>query len=430
MSAALRVGIAGLGTVGAGVVKIVQEQGALLQARSGRSIEVTAVSARSKSKDRGIDLSNVAWVDDAAALAARDDVDVVVEVIGGHEGVAKQLCSDALSNGKHVVTANKALVAHHAKGLCQLANDNNVSLWFEASTAGGTPIISMIREGLTANNFSQVAGILNGTCNFILTTMEKTGRDYEDVLQEADDLGYLEADPSLDIDGIDTAHKLAILSGLCFGHVPSLEPLPCLGIRHITLDDIRYAKELGYRIKLLGMASKTPDGVQQEVAPYLVPLTSPMANVDASFNAIELLGDQVGRIYLEGKGAGPGPTASAVVADLVGIARGLDIPTLNYRDASLQAEPFVKQAADITYSYYLRLNVVNRAGVLAEATNILKEAGASMKDVSQHAGEEGEPAQIIFITHKASDAAIRDALAKLEAMDSVLQAPQHIRIAS
>ncbi|MDJ0951892.1 MAG: homoserine dehydrogenase, partial [Alphaproteobacteria bacterium] len=271
----LRIGIAGLGTVGAAVARLLFEHADLLQARCGRPIALTAVSARDRTRDRGVDLSSVAWCDSATDLAARDDVDVVAELIGGSDGVAKHLCEAALSAGKPVVTANKALLAEHGTPLARLAEDNGAALAFEAAVAGGIPIIKALREGLIANRITRVTGILNGTCNYILSTMRETGREFADVLAEAQELGYAEADPSFDIDGVDAAHKLAILAGLAFGARVNFAAVQVEGIRHVSAADIDYARQLGYRIKLLGIASLSPDGLEQRVRPTMVPADRP-----------------------------------------------------------------------------------------------------------------------------------------------------------
>ncbi|MBM3573873.1 MAG: homoserine dehydrogenase, partial [Alphaproteobacteria bacterium] len=320
MTQPLKIAIAGLGTVGAGVLKLLAEHAELIAARCGRRLVVTAVSARDRKRDRGVDLTGVRWYQDAAALAADPEIEIVVELIGGAEGVARQLCEAALDAGKHVVTANKALLAHHGTALATLAEGKGRTLAFEASVAGGIPIVKSLREGLAANRLSRIYGILNGTCNYILTTMREQRREFAEVLAEAQKLGYAEADPSFDVDGTDAAHKLAILTSLAFGAAVDLNGVHIEGIRHVSSLDIDYADELGYRIKLLGIARRTEHGIEQRVHPCMVPKGTPIAHVEGVYNAVVAEGDYVGRVVHEGRGAGAGPTASAVVADLLDIA--------------------------------------------------------------------------------------------------------------
>ncbi len=311
----IRLGIAGLGTVGVSVFKI-------LGSEFKSSFKVTAVSARDKSKNRVLDMSGVTWVDNPVDLVLRDDVDVVVEVLGGDGDPAYSLIKKALQNKKPVVTANKALLAHHGHELTRIAKENNVGLYFEAAVAGGIPIIKLLSESLSANKISSISGVLNGTCNYILTTMERTGRNFRDVLTEAQTLGYAEADPTLDIDGGDTAHKLSILSALAFGGAPDLQSISITGIRDIAADDISKATRDGCVIKLLAQAHKDQDGrVIQTVSPCRLPLTSPFAKLDGVLNGVLVEADLVGQIFISGRGAGAEPTASAVVADLLDIAR-------------------------------------------------------------------------------------------------------------
>ena len=321
MTKPLRIAIAGLGTVGGGVARLLSLRGAELAERAGRRLELVAVSARDRKKRRPTDLSGVAWSDDAVALA-HGDADVVVELIGGENGTAHDLVKQALANGKHVVTANKALLAHHGADLAALAEENNAALKFEAAAAGGIPIVKALRESLIAHGITAVRGILNGTCNYILTQMESTGRPFADVLADAQHLGYAEADPTLDVGGGDTAHKLALLASLAFGVKPDLANIATTGITDIASEDIRFAREFGYRIKLLGIAKLTPRGIDQRVQPAMVRLGTPLADVDSSFNAVVAHAGEAGPFTFEGRGAGEAPTASAVIADLVEVARG------------------------------------------------------------------------------------------------------------
>ena len=331
MSKPLKIALAGLGTVGAGLVRLLQENSAALGQRCGRPIRISAVSARDRSKDRGIVLDDtVTWFDDPVAMAREADADVIVELIGGADGVALALCEAAFAAGRHIVTANKALIAHHGISLGEAAEAQNLSLGYEAAVAGGIPIIKALREGLAGNAISGLYGILNGTCNYILSTMRETGREFADVLADAQKLGYAESDPSFDVDGIDTAHKLAILTSVAFGCRINFEDIAVEGIRHVTALDIRFAEELGYRIKLLGITLRTKDGVEQRVHPCMVRQESPIAHVDGVSNAIVAEGNFAGSSVYQGAGAGAGPTASAVAADLVDIARGSRRPVFSF----------------------------------------------------------------------------------------------------
>ncbi|UEM05737.1 homoserine dehydrogenase [Skermanella rosea] len=427
MIAPLKIGVAGLGTVGGGVLKLLDGHADLLAGRSGRRMIVTAVSARTRGRDRGVDLSGARWYEDATALAADPDVDVVVELIGGSEGVARELCETALSRGKHVVTANKALLALHGTGLARLAEENGVALAFEAAVAGGIPVIKGLREGLAANGIKEVHGILNGTCNYILTEMRETGREFGDVLAEAQKLGYAEADPSFDIDGVDAAHKLAILTSVAFGCAVDFESVHIEGIRHISALDIDYARELGYRIKLLGIARRYNGNVEQRVHPAMVPVDSPIASVDGVFNAVVADGDFVEKVTFVGRGAGAGPTASAVVADLVDVARGRISPAFGVpsdRLESVRAAPPEERRG----AYYLRLMVVDRPGVIAEVAAALRDENVSMESFLQRGRAPGEAVPVVLTTHDTDEASMQRALESLSRLEAVLEAPRMIRI--
>ena len=339
MKPPLRIAIAGLGTVGAGTVKLLQRNAELLAARAGRRLVLGAVAARDRRRERGLDLAGVRWVEDAATLAQDPEIDVVVELIGGSDGIARELVARALGAGKHVVTANKALIAHHGSELARAAEARGVALLFEAAVAGGIPILKTLREGLAANQVTRIYGILNGTCNYILTTMRDTRRDFAEVLAEAQALGYAEADPSFDIDGIDAAHKLAVLAAVAFGNAVDFTGVHVEGIRHVSALDIDFAAELGYRIKLLGLARLTEHGLEQRVHACMVPRSTPIAHVEGVFNGVVVEGDFVGRVMLEGRGAGAEPTASAVVADLVDIAAGRWSPSFGLPAEALAARP-------------------------------------------------------------------------------------------
>lgn len=423
----LKIGVAGLGTVGAGVVDLLARNQHIVAARAGREIKVVAVSARDRSKDRGISLDGVTWHEDAIDLARDPNVDVVVELIGGSEGKARDLVNAAIAAGKQVVTANKALLAVHGIEIAAAAEDKGVQLAFEAAVAGGIPVIKALREGLAGNRISKVLGILNGTCNYILTTMREKGSDFAEVLADAQALGYAEADPSFDVDGVDAAHKLAILAALAFGRPVAFGDVYVEGIRHISALDISFAGELGYRIKLLGIAVDAGAGVSARVHPVLVPLAHPIARVDGVFNAVVAVGDAVGQIMLEGRGAGAGPTASAVVADLIDVARGRATPVWGAAAASLSAQP-AAAIGSLRTSYYLRLMVLDRPGVIADVAATLRDAQVSMGAMIQRERAPGEAVPVVIVTHECSEQQMRGALARIAALDTVTEAPVLIRI--
>ena len=427
MSDTLRVGLAGVGTVGAGVLKILATNGGLIATRCGRPVAVTAVSARDRTKDRGVDLSGVAWEDDPRALAVRDDVDVVVEVMGGANGAALETVEAALGAGKDVVTANKALIATHGTRLATLAEDRGLALAFEAAVAGGIPVIKALKEGLAANRIDRVYGILNGTCNYILSDMETSGRAFELVLREAQALGYAEADPTFDVGGIDTAHKLAILAAVAFGMPVNFDAVHVEGIEQISAEDIAFARELGYRIKLLGMARRRGDGVDQRVHPCMVPLGAPIADVDGVENAVVTEGDAVGRTILVGRGAGEGPTASAVVADIVDIARGLRLPVFGQPVGTLSDVAPIDIAERVGV-YYLRLTVVDKPGVMAAITTTLARHEVSIDQMIQRGRAPGAAVPVVIVTHETREAEMQAALAEISAFDTVREAPHLIRV--
>jgi homoserine dehydrogenase len=423
----LHIAVAGLGTVGAGTLKLLQSHGEMLRQRCGRPIVVTAVSARDKGRDRGVDLGGIEWHDDAVAMAAGSGADVVVELIGGADGVAKAVCEAAIASGKHVVTANKALLAHHGTALALAAEGQGVSLGFEAAVAGGVPIIKALREGLAANRLTRIYGILNGTCNYILTTMRETGAKFEAVLADAQELGYAEADPSFDIDGIDAAHKLAILTSVAFGCEINFPAVHIEGIREISSLDIQFAGELGYEIKLLGIARLTGSGVEQRVHPCLVPLGAPIAHVEGVFNAVVADGDFVDTTIYQGRGAGAGPTASAVVADLVDIARGHRVSAFAVPAATLAkipAQPMERHRG----AYYIRLMVVDKPGVIADVTAAFRDDEISLESMLQRGRAPGEAVPIILITHDTEESAMSRALEKIAILEAVVAPPRMIRI--
>ena len=427
MSAPLKLGLAGLGTVGQGVSDLLAANGTLIAQRTGRALEIAAIAARDKAKPRTHTLPDVPWHADAVALAASDDVDVVVELIGGSNGVALDLVAAALKAGKHVVTANKALIAHHGLALAKLAEENGVQLAFDAAVAGGIPILKTVREGLAANRADRVYGILNGTCNYILTEMEATGAEFADVLAEAQALGYAEADPSFDVDGVDAAHKLAILASLAFGSEIDFGSVSIEGIRRIGALDIERAAELGYRIKLLGIARQVAEGVEQRVEPVMVPLSTPIAAVGDVYNAVVVDGDQVGRSVSEGRGAGAGPTASAVVADLIDIASGRTNHPFGVPVAALVPARAAPSAAHVG-RYYVRLDVLDRQGVLADVSAILRDEAVSIESLIQRGRAPDEPVSVALVSHEVVETRMTAALDRIGRLEAVLEPPHMIRI--
>lgn len=419
----LKLGVAGLGTVGASVVQILQEQAEMLATRSGQKIQVTAVTARDKDKDRGFSMDGITWADTPLDLANDPNVDVVVELIGGEEGIAKDLVEQSLKNGKHVVTANKALLAHHGASLFDLAKDQGKALAFEAAVAGGIPIIKAVREGLAANHFSAIYGILNGTCNYILTEMWQNGLDFDVALEQAQEAGYAEADPSFDIDGIDAGHKLAILSALAFTGKTNFDNLDIEGLRSISALDINYADELGYRIKLLGIARNTPDGVVQTVSPCMIPAHTNLASIEGATNAVFVEGDNVGPTLHVGAGAGGAPTASAVIADILDIARGHGDGYASYIETEKYA-PFETRLG----RFYLRLIVKDQPGVMADVTAILRDHDVSLKSILQYGHKQEESVPLVLTTHETKECGVRNAIAELQGLDSILEEPCCLRV--
>ncbi|CAM3209000.1 Homoserine dehydrogenase [Sphingomonas antarctica] len=418
----LRVALAGLGTVGAGVVKLLDANRDLIARRAGRTIEVAAVSARDRARDRGVDLARFAWTDDVADLAGRDDVDVVVELIGGSDGPALTLARRAIAAGKGFVTANKAMIAHHGAELAEAAEAAGVALKFEAAVAGGVPVIKGLREGAAANAIAQVDGILNGTCNYILSEMEAKGSDFADVLAEAQRLGFAEADPSFDIDGVDAAHKLAILATVAFGTRPDFDGVEVRGIRDVVAGDIAEAAALGYRVRLIGVAAADAHGLYQRVTPCLVREGHPLARVTGATNAVVAEGDFVGRLLFEGRGAGEGPTASAVVADLIDIARGIGGTAFGMPVASLSAAARADPGARRERAY-LRFIVQDRAGVLAELTAGMRDGGVSIESMIQRGAGDSEGVLVAMTTHEGPARAVAAALERLEGSASLIGRP-------
>jgi homoserine dehydrogenase len=433
----LRLGIAGLGTVGAGLVSLLHDNGDLIAARCGRTISIAAVCARSRHKNRGIDLNGVEWCEDPVALA-QSDIDVFVELIGGEEGPALQSVEAALSAGKHVVTANKALLSRRGIELAALAEKNGVALNFEAAVAGGIPIVKTLREGLLANSISRVYGILNGTSNYILTRMQREGLPFAEVLAEAQALGYAEADPTFDIDGQDAGHKLSLLAALAFGARPDFGSIHLEGIRGITPADFDAADELGYRIKLLAVAAKTDSGIEARVSPTMIPKTSTLAGVDGPLNCVAVEGDFAGLIILAGPGAGARATASAVASDILDIARGHIGAPFILPAEKLQVQP-PAQMRTHKGGYYIRLSVFDRPGAIAAIATRMAEQMISLESVVQkrqapdlpgfgRPGKEGEPTPVVMITHRTREDGLRKALEAIVKDGHVAGVPQMIRI--
>jgi len=428
---ALRVGIAGLGTVGIGVVRLLQENRDVLRQHCPRPIEVVAVSARDRRKNRDVDLSGYDWVDDPIQLAHHPKVDVVVEVIGGATGPAKSLTEQAIAKGKHVVTANKALLSAHGTALARSAEKAGLALAYEAAVAGGIPIIKAMREGLAANKIEHVYGILNGTCNYILTQMRETGREFADVLGEAQQLGYAEADPSFDVDGIDAAHKLSILTAVAFGCEVDFAGIRVSGIRNVSAMDIEYATELGYRIKLLGLSRLIGEGaerrIEQRVHACMVPQNAVIAKVDGVYNAVVTQGNFVGQNVAIGRGAGQGPTASAVVSDLMDIARGRILPAFSAPADTLKKIPAAEDGSHVG-PFYLRLMVVDRPGVIADVTAIMRDQNVSMETMIQRARAPGDRVPVVITTHETSQAQITRVVERLASVKTVLEPPHVMSI--
>ena len=438
MAETLKLGIAGLGTVGSGLLRLIDTHREHLRVATGKNIAVAAVSARDRNKDRGIDISQIAWFDDPVAMAGSDTIDVFVELVGGDEGVAREAVTAALGAGKHVVTANKALLAKHGVELATLAEDAGVALGFEAAVAGGIPVIKSLREALVGNAVTRIYGILNGTSNYILTKMQEEGLPFEDVLRDAQELGYAEADPTFDIGGHDAAHKLALLTSIAFGTQVAFDQIHLEGIETITPADIEAADELGYRIKLLGVALRTESGIEQRVHPTMVAKHSAIAEVSGVTNCVAIDGDFVGNLLLVGPGAGAEATASAVMGDIGDVARGsVGAPFVTparalapYRRARLGQH----QGA-----YYVRLSVYDRPGAMAAVATRMAEQDVSLESIVQRRPrhqlpgtgvrpELGSPTSVMLITHETTEAAMRSALEAIEKDGKIAHAPQMIRI--
>ncbi|WP_316859505.1 homoserine dehydrogenase [uncultured Cohaesibacter sp.] len=439
MSDPLKLGLAGLGTVGISALQRLLAKENTLAVKAGRTIKVKAITARSRNKDRGVDLSQFQWFDDPVAMAKSPDIDVFVELIGGDSGPAEEAVRTALMAGKHVVTANKALLAKHGNELARLAEENNVSLNFEAAVAGGIPVIKSMRESLASNEISRVYGILNGTCNYILTKMEDEGLSFDACLSEAQRLGYAEADPTFDIEGYDTAHKLAILTSIAFGSEIEANSIFVEGITSITQTDISAADDLGFRIKLLGVAMKTDTGIEQRVHPTMVPKESAIAQISDVTNAVAIEGDAVGSITLSGPGAGGDATASAVIADIVDIARGLQIIPLGRATEALEPYERARMRAH-EGGYYIRLRVTDKPGVFASIAKRMAEQAISLESIVQKkprhksdpksavSANRDMPQDLVLITYMTTEKAVRAAIEAIEKDGHIVAPPQVIRI--
>ncbi|THK37022.1 homoserine dehydrogenase [Ensifer sp. MPMI2T] len=434
MSDALKIGIAGLGTVGASLVRILQDRHEMLATTCGRAIEIMAVTARDRSRDRGVNLSNIKWFDDAVSLASEADIDVFIELMGGAGDPAYSAVKAALQRGIHVVTANKALLAAHGIELAGIAEEHGALLNYEAAVAGGIPVIKALRESMTGNTVSRVYGIMNGTCNYILTKMEKEGLSFEDCLKEAQRLGYAEADPAFDIEGNDTAHKLSILTSLAFGTAIAADDIYLEGITNISIEDIQAAADLGYRIKLLGVAQRTESGIEQRVHPTMVPYDSVIAQVDGVTNAVAIESDILGELLMVGPGAGGNATASAVLGDIADIAKSRPgaqhVPAfgrpanalLPYKRARIQSHEG---------GYFIRLKVLDRTGVFANIAGHMAENDISLESIMQHSKhyvDPAEPKTIILVTHATHEASVRKAIVAIKGEGYLVGEPQVIRI--
>ncbi|MFZ2388442.1 MAG: homoserine dehydrogenase [Polaromonas sp.] len=432
----IRVGLLGIGTVGSGTFNVLQRNQGEIRRRAGRGIEITMVADLDVARAKALVGEGVQVVDDARKVVANPDIDIVIELIGGY-GIAKQLVLEAIEAGKHVVTANKALLAVHGTEIFAAAQRKGVMVAFEAAVAGGIPIIKALREGLSANSIQWIAGIINGTTNFILSEMRDKGLDFDVVLKEAQRLGYAEADPTFDIEGVDAAHKATLMSAIAFGIPVQFDKAYVEGITHLAAQDIRYAEQLGYRIKLLGITKRVANGIELRVHPSLVPAKRLIANVEGAMNAVVVHGDAVGTTLYYGKGAGSEPTASAVIADLVDIARlhtadpGHRVPHLAFQPDAMSDLSIVPMSEVVT-SYYLRLNVADEAGVLAKVTGILASLGISIDAVLQReaddvGGEGSTQTDLIILTHDCVEAKMNEAIAQMQALPTVLAPITRIR---
>jgi len=431
----VKVGLLGLGTVGGGTVNVLKRNAEEIARRAGRGIEIAHAAARDLDKPRICDTTGIELTTDAAAVVNNPAIEIVVELIGG-DGLAREMVMQAIENGKHVVTANKALIAKHGNEIFARAQEKGVMVAFEAAVAGGIPIIKAIREGLAGNQIQWLAGIINGTGNFILTEMRDKGRDFAEVLQEAQDLGYAEADPTFDVEGIDAAHKLTILASIAFGIPLQFEATYTEGISKITREDVAYAEQLGYRIKHLGVSRRTEQGIELRVHPTLIPERRLIANVDGVMNAVLVMGDAVGPTLYYGAGAGAEPTASAVVADLVDVVRALTsdpenrVPHLAFQADALSNEPILSMD-EVETAYYLRMQAVDKPGVMARVASILGEFNISIEAIIQkEPANDSSFANIIMLTHKVLEKQMNQAIHQIESLDTIDGQVTRIRMES
>ncbi len=417
----LNIAIAGLGTVGSSLVRLLQNNADAIAARAGQPVNIKAVSALTQKKRRDCDLKKIEWVDDPRALAKMPGIDVVVELIGGTEGTAREIAEATLGNGRHLVTANKALLAAHGAALAALAEKNKAQLSFEASVAGGIPIIKTMREALAGNGITSVRGILNGTCNYILTRMGQSGLSFEEALREAQEKGYAEADPAADIDGHDAAHKIAILAALAFGAAPDIKSVEVEGIRRITPVDLQFAEELSCRVRLLGVARMENGKLEQRVAPALVPQSLPLAQVSGALNAVLVRGNFAGDLMLQGQGAGGEPTASSVASDIIDIARGDFVPAFGIPASKLKK--FSAAAAGHSARYYMRMQVSDRPGVVADISAILRDEAISIESLLQRGRSATDSVPVVIVTHEAQADAMKRAAEKIAKVKTVVEKP-------
>lgn len=421
----INIGIAGLGTVGSEVAKQLQLNSEFLNRKAGKKLNLVAVSANNKNKNRNFDLSNLKWFTDAALMAEKDGIDLVVELIGGSDGIALDLCKNSLIKGKSVVTANKAMMSKHGYELAKISEKNKCSIAFEASVAGCIPIIKSLRDALSGTRVNSISGILNGTCNFILTEMREKGISFAEVLKDAQEKGYAEADPTFDVDGIDAAQKLTILSAIAFGIAPDNKNLSISGIRDVDVTDILFAEELGYRIKLLAY-SKLDNGLVQEVSPCMISLDKQISNVEGVLNAVELETELAGSVLLTGYGAGAEATATAVLSDIISIAQDKQPNVFGTRVSSLQLD--VKQGDKDNNRYYMRLNVIDKSGVLASVTEIFKKYGLSIESLLQRGRNPNEEVPVVITTHETDHETLTSVMKDLSNSKELISKPVCMKI--
>jgi homoserine dehydrogenase len=428
----IKVGVVGFGTIGTGVVKLLQQNSSLITEKLGAKLILKSIADQNTTADRGVPLKPGVLINDADQILADPEISIVIELVGGYK-FAKEFILKAIENGKHVVTANKALLAVHGEEIYAAAARKRVEIRYEAAVGGGIPVLSAIKGNMAANHFGSVLGILNGTCNYILTKMTQEGADFADVLKKAQELGYAEADPTFDVNGTDTAHKLCILVSLCFGTRVDFKDVYTEGISSITSEDINYARDLGYKIKLLAIGKRDGDTVEARVHPTMIPINYPMADVDGVFNAIRLTGDFIDTVMFYGRGAGMAPTASAVVGDVMAIARNIIVGVsrrsapLGYLDEKIITLP-IKPIGETVSKYYLRFSVIDKPGILAKIAGALGDNGLSIESMVQSASKTGEVVPIVIVTHAAREMDVRKALENIDNLGITTQKTNLIRI--